>query len=278
MGRRRYGFDENKIDRFYAEGRGTGTGAGYKPWFTVQDVPSSGRTHRPHGLKTKRVHHLLSDIEQDLFYILDWSSSVIDIREQFPLDRAVTQAIAERIGVQHPRDTATRTPLVMTTDVLCDVMRDGRHVLVARSVKPADALQEDRVVEKQEIERRYWVEQGVDWGIVTDADIPEVYVKNIGHVHNCASVADLAQPYPGYYAEKAGLIAREMPTRSYLTLHQFCAEMDLRLDLPPTTALMLVRHLIATRVLVCDMTQLLDYDAPLTWLWPAASSHGRRSA
>ncbi|PWC47754.1 TnsA endonuclease N-terminal domain-containing protein [Azospirillum sp. TSA6c] len=278
MGRRRHSFDESRISRFQAEGRGTGTGADYKPWLTVQDVPSIGRTHRPHGLKTGRVHHLLSDIERDLFYILDWSSSVLDIREQFPLDRAVTQTIAERIGVQHPRDTATRTPLVMTTDFLCDVMREGRRVLIARSVKPADKLEDERVIEKQEIERRYWVEQGVDWGIVTDADIPATYAENIGRIHNCASVADLAQPYPGYYAEMAALIAREVPMRAYLTLHQFCAEMDLRLGMPPATALMLIRHLIVTRVVVCDLMQTLDYDAPLTWLRPAVSGQGRQSA
>ncbi len=278
MGRRRYSFDEDKIARFHAEGRGTGVGADYKPWLTVQDVPSTGRTHRPRGLKTGRVHHLLSDIERDLFYILDWSESVIDIREQFPLDRTVTQAITERIGVTHPRDTTTKTPLVMTTDFLCDVVRDGRRVLIARSVKPADKLENDRIVEKQEIERRYWAEQGVDWGIVTDADIPATYTENIGHVHKHASVADLTQPYPGYYAEMAALIAREVPARTYLSLQQFCAEMDLRLKLPPATALMLVRHLIATRALVCDMTKPLDYDAPLIWLRFAEPGQGRQLA
>ncbi|MBF5096021.1 hypothetical protein F1643_18190 [Azospirillum sp. INR13] len=54
--------------------------------------------------------------------------------------------------------------------------------------------------------------------------------------------------------------------------------MDLRLALPPATTLMLIRHLIATRVLVCDMTQTLNHDAPLTWLRPEASGQGRQSA
>lgn len=145
-------------------------------------------------------------------------------------------------------------------------------------MKPADKLEDDRVIEKQEIERRYWGEQGVDWGIVTDVDIPATYAENIGRIHNCASVADLAQPYPGYYAEKAALIAREVPMRAHLTLHQFCAEMDLRLGMPPATALMLIRHLIVTRVVVCDLMQTLDYDAPLTWLRPAVSGQERQSA
>lgn len=71
MARSRYGFDEAKIARFHKEMRGTGEGAAYQPWLTVKDVPSSGRSHRLRGLKTGRVHHLLSDIERDLFYVLD---------------------------------------------------------------------------------------------------------------------------------------------------------------------------------------------------------------
>lgn len=140
MARNRYGFDEDKITRFHKEGRGTGCGAAYKPWLTVRDVPSSGRSHRPHGLKTGRVHHLLSDIEHDLFLLLDWADSVRDIREQFPLDRSITQRIAEKTGIPHPLDRPSRTPLVMTTDVVADLLRDGRLVQMAWAVKPADKV------------------------------------------------------------------------------------------------------------------------------------------
>ena len=61
MTRRRYVFDEARVQRFLAEGRGTGDGPHYRPWLQVQDVSSMGRSHRPFGIKTQRVHHLLSD-------------------------------------------------------------------------------------------------------------------------------------------------------------------------------------------------------------------------
>jgi hypothetical protein len=63
MARQRYGFDEEKIERFEKEGRGRGRGADYLPWLTIRDVPSRGRSHRLQGIKTGRVHHLHSDIE-----------------------------------------------------------------------------------------------------------------------------------------------------------------------------------------------------------------------
>ncbi len=128
MARSRYAFDEDKIALFYKEGRGSDRGAAYKPWLTVRDEPSSGRSHRPNGLKTGRVHHLLSDIERDLFFLFDWPESVTDIREQFPLDRQITQRIADQLGIRHPRDTGTQVPLVMTTDLLVDIERNDRSV------------------------------------------------------------------------------------------------------------------------------------------------------
>jgi hypothetical protein len=166
MVRRRYGFDEAKIARFLKEGRGKGRGADYKPWLKIGDVPSRGRSHRPKGNRTGRVHHLLSDIECHVFHLFDWDDAVEDLREQFPLDRADTQRIAEQLGVEHPRDTVTRTPLVMITDFLVDMVRDGRLVQLARAVKPASELDDQRILEKLDIERLYWREKGVDWGVV----------------------------------------------------------------------------------------------------------------
>lgn len=104
MAKRRYGFDDEKLARFLKEERGQGHGKNYRPWLTIQDVSSLGRSSRIHSRKTGREHHLLSDIESDLFMLLDWSDSVTDIREQFPLDRDETRAIAADMGVRHPAD------------------------------------------------------------------------------------------------------------------------------------------------------------------------------
>jgi hypothetical protein len=146
MARSKYSFDEKKIERYVKEGRGKGRGAEYKPWLTIQDVPSSGRSHRILGSKTGRIHHLLSDIELNAFFVFDWADAIEDIREQSPLDRQKTRQIAEQIGIQHPCDRQTRTPLVMTTDLVLDVKRDGRLVTIARAIKPAKELDKPRTI------------------------------------------------------------------------------------------------------------------------------------
>ncbi len=140
MSRRRYSIDEKQIERFRKEGRGEGHGPDYRPWLNIGDVASRGRSHRLRGIKSGHVHHLLSDVECSFLFILDWSDRVTDIRECYPLKREVTQRIAAELGIRHPIDIPSRTPLVMTTDFLVDVVQDGRLTLMARAVKRSAEL------------------------------------------------------------------------------------------------------------------------------------------
>ena len=144
MTRHRYTIDEQRTALFEKEGRGKGAGADYKPWLTIQDVPSTGRSTRLLGIHTGRIHHLLSDIERRLFYWLDWEDSVADIREQFPLDRSTTSQIAESCNIPHPRFPGVPTPMVMTTDFVVDVWVGGRLVQMAYAVKSGKDLDNPR--------------------------------------------------------------------------------------------------------------------------------------
>ena len=53
-------------------------GKDYKPWLTVRDVPSLGRSHRIFGHKSQRTHHLLSDLELAVFLLLEWHPDTED--------------------------------------------------------------------------------------------------------------------------------------------------------------------------------------------------------
>jgi len=258
------GFDEAKIARFQEEARDQGAGADYKPWLTVRDVPSRGRSHRILGAVTGRVHHLLSDLERDAFLIYDYLSGVSDIREQFPLDRDATSTIAEQAGIRHPVDARTKTPLVQTTDLVVDIVRNGLPETIARSVKPSSELQKARVVEKLEIERRYWKDRGVDWGIVTEHELPSAVIQNLQLLQGCGRVDHLQQPFVGYYAERAALVASELEAWGNASLQQFCHAMDARLGLDGGGTLLLVRHLLATKVWLTDLFHPITDTTPLT--------------
>jgi len=163
MARPRFRSTPESISKRIAEGRGQGVGNNYRPWHEVQDFPSRGVAHRPMGWKTGRVHHLFSNLEFTIFLIYDVLDRIIDIREQFPLHPLEeTLEIAKKIGVKHPIDPTTSYPIVMTTDFLLK-LRVGRDIVFhARTVKYRKDLDDLRVREKFEIERRYWLRRGID--------------------------------------------------------------------------------------------------------------------
>lgn len=169
-------WNESQYRKYLAEGRGQGVLGDYKPWIQIQDFPSQGTVSRVKGRKSGRVHHLMSNLELEYFYLLDWSDKTQDIREQYPLENLTAAiSIAETAGIRYPYDKASGFPYVMTSDFLITTPNG----LVARAIKPTKELKKARVREKLEIERRYWKYQGIDWKLVTEKEIPMTKVRNI---------------------------------------------------------------------------------------------------
>lgn len=204
MPKRQTGWTEAKISRYIKEGRGQGELAFYKPWLTIQDVPSSGRVHRFIGWKTTREHHLFSDLEFNYHCFSDWAENILDIREQFPLERELTSKIADDLGIAHPIDKKTNTPIVMTTDCFL-TMREGASIVYkARTMKYEKDLNDKRVIEKFEIEKCYWEQQGIDWAIVTEKELPATFISNLKFLRDAYFVDDdenlilLMEEWPGF--------------------------------------------------------------------------------
>lgn len=245
---------QRTIDRRLKEGRGQGKGATYKPWLTVQDVPSQGLTHRIKGWTIGRVHHLFSNMERDVFYIFDWSEQICDIREQYPLlPLDETKAIADGMGVKHPTDPRTQHAIVMTSDFVIDVQDGSRTIQQARTVKPADQLNNSRVLEKLEIEHRYWQARAVDWGIITENEIPVIQSANIRLLHGYRQLED----------RLAGEINRNevmqflLDYQSPVCIDELVTHCEDRLYLPQGTALTIVYHLLTSGQMTCDLTEEL---------------------
>ncbi|HDL8466369.1 TPA: Tn7 transposase TnsA N-terminal domain-containing protein [Yersinia enterocolitica] len=159
---------------------GIGAGVEYKPWLRVQDVKSQGVRSQVFGRKVPRVHHFLSSLETQFFYLAEFTDDVIDIREQFPLlPLNVSQKIAKTIGVEHPTHPNTGEPIIVTTDFLLTLQTVHGEIYQAVSVKPESEFNNQRSLEKIDIERIWWELLGVNFKYFTGNELTCVQSKNI---------------------------------------------------------------------------------------------------
>ncbi len=256
--------DQDSVARFEARGRGKGTGASYLPWLRVQDVPSKGLSTRIEGWKTARIHHFLSMLELIYYYVLEWSSIVTDICEQYPLlPLEETISIAQHCGIPHPVHPKSKKPVVFTTDFLLTVTLDGKTVTHARTIKYAAALDAPKTLKKLEIERRYWEARGIDWGIVTEHDIPAELSQNVNNLHESwylatyMSPSDLTRIIP---------VLTNLAQQNQQPLRKVATTCDQQLGLEEGTSLKVAYYLIASRQWIIDMFQPLDPSEPLDLL------------
>ncbi|EGQ8102035.1 TnsA endonuclease N-terminal domain-containing protein [Vibrio parahaemolyticus] len=170
----------NDYQRALKNKYGIGSGPNYKPWLRVQDVKSRGTRSQIFGRKTQRIHHFLSSIESELFYLTEFSNSVLDIREQFPiLPLNYTQKVAKTLGVKHPTHPITKEPVIVTTDQLLTVDTSQGMSYHAVSVKPEDESNSSRVLEKIDIERVCWELLDVKFSYYTGNELTKSQSANI---------------------------------------------------------------------------------------------------
>lgn len=253
--RKRENSSEVKIKKWIAEGRGQGEGPNYKPWLEIQDVASKGYSTRDLGWKTNRVHHFLSDIELNYFYTLEWSPYVIDIREQYPLlPIARTVEIAERIGVEHPRENGKNGPLkVITTDFYLIVRTDKGLKTVVRSIKPVNNLNY-RELEKFEIERIFFQENGItDWGIVTDSDIPTNFIRNMEWLYDCKTLNNRSN-IDSKNIQKFEPQLYHAVRNENLDLSSLSLKYDEKFGLEYGSCLFIIKHLLANKIWQTNIT------------------------
>lgn len=254
MGRGNREWTQAKFERYVKEGRGFGNGENYKPWITVTDFPSIGRSARSPGWKTKRVHHFFSDHERRLFYLFEWSDIVVDVREQFPLlDLSQAMSIACDMGFKYPTDPVSGAPYVLTTDFMLTVNHQGKFIQIARTVKPSQDLEKKSVASKLELERRYYINQNIDWAIVTEKEIPRLLALNIEWIHPAYFLE--ATPEMDVTALRAlsNILKSRLQNSSDATINSVTTRLDREMNIEAGTSLMLFKHLLANKEIVMDM-------------------------
>lgn len=260
MAKRNYNMDQKKIDRYIKEGRGQGEKQNYKPWLTVQDFASDGRVSRCFSWKTKRMHEFMSDNELRDFYLMLWADNVIDIREQYPiLDVNSTIKISEEKNIKYPVDVKSKTPIVLTTDFMLTISENGKEIKVARTVKPYKDLDKKRVIEKLEIERAYYESNGVDWGVVTEKEIPKIFALNVEWSYSAHELEAANEVSVTVLRKYSNLLKDNLYKYSDETIEELLTKMDKEFNLENGTFLYIFKHLISTKqIKIIDMNKKIN--------------------
>jgi hypothetical protein len=252
---------EAKIQRFGKEGRGRGHGVDYKPWLTVHDLSSMGQVSRMLGRHNARVHHLFSNIETATFMEYDWRDDVVDIQEQFPLDRVLTRQIAASLGVVHPRDPHSGVDVVMTTDLV--VTFDGGDLRPIASKASGDLLN-IRVREKLEIERLYWVAMHRDWKLRTERSFDKVRVQNLAYLYEVMREDTGYWVDPRYWlARRIAFVALLRRTHAATPFVQFATAFDRLPGFGPGDSVRTMRFLACHKIIGFDLRVKFDHTAPI---------------
>ena len=237
------------------EGRGLGQLREYKPWLTIRDVKTIGFSHRIKGYKTNRTHHMFSNLELSFFLWLEWLPNVVDIRERYPLlPISKTIQIAEFLNIKHRVDPSKNEPVVMTTDFLVNHIIDGEKVLKAYSVMSNNSLNSVGILRRLLIEREYWLQNGIDFQIVTEKEIPKEIVSNVDWCWTARNLEFL----PIKNTEELlfiELFLSNTLNNSNQSLAKICIESDYQLGFKPGSCIQLVKHFISNRYWSVDMTK-----------------------
>nr|WP_255255205.1 TnsA endonuclease N-terminal domain-containing protein [Bacillus pseudomycoides] len=197
------------------------------------------------------------------FYLTEYSNSVIDIREQFPLlPLEETIVIANELGINHSTDPKTGIPIVMTTDFLLTVNKGHNVTEVARTIDMKDELLKERVLEKFEIEREYWQRKDIDWTIVTEEEISKTMARNIGYIHDYYDIRDydVFQGMSSLHIEDLSLSLMQRLLNNKQNIHIITNEFDTDTHLPFGSGVTLFYHLLAQKVIVIDMLKPLNLE------------------
>jgi hypothetical protein len=231
-------------------GQGAEAGAVHVPHLTIRSFSSRGFASAVANPDGSRAEHVMSRLEKGYLLLKRRDPDVVERREQVPLHPVEeTDEIARAMGIR-PLRTPKRQPYVLTTDFVLGY-RDGRRE--ANFVRPVARLaRSKRAFDKMMVERVYWARRGVDFRIVTDADVPGVIISNL------EMLQDNQFPPSGFKVPKSqvvGLLALRtaLDGRYGIPLCFVCRDLDVREGMPVGTHVALLKHFVFRRMLTINL-------------------------
>lgn len=255
---------ETKLRQLFNEGRGSGHGPDYRSFITVFDLSSIGQSRRVPSIKVGRTLHLLSGLEYRVFLLLERSKEVVDIREQYPLDRDQTLEVARRLGLKHPVYPHSEVPVVMTVDFLVDFIRDGKRSVEAFAVKTSAELQSKRSVAKLEIARTTLQDMGIPHHLILDTKLPNRAVENIEWIYSARACDDETTENGEIVEAHLDDFEQQLRDADGLTIARtMCESFDAARSLEAGTSIRLLKRLMIERRVSAPLTATEILDTPL---------------
>lgn len=219
----------------------------------VTTFSSKGRATRIFGYKTKRIHHLQSDNQLRVFLLLEWNEIVENIEENVELkDLEITIDDVENLRLDKFSDKEGEL-YQLHTNFLVTTKRDNIEEQVAISVKALSELERKTVIEKMEIERRFWRAKGIRFYVITEKEINKQLVDNIKWVRE--TLIDKSIENKRELAEHLYYFLQENKQEK---LNDVLEEFDVNAELKEGTALFIFRYLIAIKKIEVDMKKSID--------------------
>ncbi|MDM0110295.1 TnsA endonuclease N-terminal domain-containing protein [Variovorax sp. J22R24] len=228
---------EDVLEYRHSIGHGVGEGKNYWPYFFVQEFSSRGTQTRIPDLLVGRTIHTHSYIELGMHKWHEFNGYA-DYQENFPVEREITRAIAQQLGVRHPTYPKTRTDKVLTIDA---VVTPAAHMHIKRcgwDAKEEEALDDPEVQVELSIKREACRLMGMDYDLFTWQTVSRTIVNNIDLLRG-------ALPHDGEVSEDLRTLTANKPrmlkaldeATVVMSITDFCEAYDKHHSLPEGTGL-----------------------------------------
>ena len=247
MEKERYARNESNIQRLLKQGRGQAIGYRFTPCLFIRHVPNRGRSHTVFGRASCRVRTLPSDIEYAHFLIFDRDESVIDNRDQFYLNRNDNTRIADACGFRHPKDPASDTLAVVTTDLVVTDCNKQVPINKAFAGKPFSELHKPHIGEKLTSHEFYLIDKNVSFDILMERDVPLDLKRYLHWLREYRDVTDFEELRLEYFTSltKNLLIRMSDYCTHRLSLSEMCARLHDTFACVAGAHIMTTRHMLS---------------------------------
>ena len=113
----------------------------------------------------------------------------------------------------------------------------------------AEALSDARTIEKLELERRYWLQKGVPWWLITEKDIPSVVTQNISWLYP----AQRDEIEIDVLVERAAFYQHHFQNDPERSVIEVAKQLDTAYQQPMGQSLLEIRQLLAQRCFLFDI-------------------------